>query len=233
MKVLVFDLGGTLMEYEGMPNSWVGYYHVGFEAINADFRLGLSQVDIQKSCEILTSKNARVVYREIEYTPNEIFAKVTAHWHKKMDLDDIINSFFKGHELKPVIYKDTIDYLCHLRRKGIKIAALTDLPTAMPDEIFKKDIPEILSHLDLYVSSLTCGFRKPNKNGLLYISEYFGVDVCDLIFIGDEEKDIKAAKNASCVSVLIDRKNDKKDYGQDFTVTSLSELEQILEAGGE
>ena len=228
MKVLVFDLGGTLMEYVGMPHSWVDYYQMGFEAINADFGLGLSGDDIQKSCEILTSKNARVVYREIEYTPHEIFEEVTAHWHKKANLDDIINSFFRGHELKPIIYEDTIDHLQSLRRRGIKIAALTDLPTAMPDKIFKKDIAEILSHLDLYVSSLVCGFRKPNKNGLLYISEHFGADICDLVFIGDEEKDVKTAKNANCVSVLIDRKNSKKDYGQDFTVTSLSELRKIL-----
>ena len=25
-QVIVFDLGGTLMEYEGMPHSWNSYY---------------------------------------------------------------------------------------------------------------------------------------------------------------------------------------------------------------
>lgn len=33
MKVAVFDLGGTLMQYVGMPYSWVVFYCQGFEAI--------------------------------------------------------------------------------------------------------------------------------------------------------------------------------------------------------
>lgn len=33
MKVIVFDLGGTLMQYVGMPYSWVEFYTKGFEMI--------------------------------------------------------------------------------------------------------------------------------------------------------------------------------------------------------
>ena len=28
-KIVVFDLGGTLMEYEGMPLNWNDYYYQG------------------------------------------------------------------------------------------------------------------------------------------------------------------------------------------------------------
>jgi len=231
LQVIVFDLGGTLMEYKGMPHSWVEYYEDAFKAVNLEFKLDLTEKDIQKSCEILKSKNARVIYREIEYTPNDIFSAVTEHWNKKVDLDAIINSFYKGHELKPAIYDDTLVCLDYLKEKGIKIATLTDLPTAMPDEIFKQDIAELLEYFDLYVSSLTCGYRKPNKNGLMFISEHFNVNIQDLIFIGDEEKDVIAAKNAKCISILINRSAkelDQINYGQDFTITSLSELRELL-----
>ena len=212
------------MEYKGMPYSWVEYYENAFNAVNVDFNLNLSKEDIQKSCEVLKSKNARVVYREIEYTPNEIFTVATEHWHKKTDINAIINSFYKGHILMPLIYDDAINCLELLKEKDVKIAALTDLPTAMPDEIFKKDITVLLKYLDLYVSSLTCGFRKPSKNGLIYIAKQFNVNVQDLVFVGDEEKDIKAAKNTGCVSILINRKNDKREYGQDISINSLNEL---------
>ena len=33
MKIIVFDLGGTLMQYVGMPYSWVDFYYKGFNAI--------------------------------------------------------------------------------------------------------------------------------------------------------------------------------------------------------
>jgi putative hydrolase of the HAD superfamily len=229
-RIMVFDLGGTLMEYEGMPYSWVEYYEKAFEMVNADFNLHLSKEDIQKSCEILESKNARVVYREIEYTPIEIFTAVTEHWQRKTDLNAIINSFYRGYELKSLIYDDTVDCLECLKEKGVKTAALTDLPTAMPDELFKKDIADLLKYFDLYVSSLTCGFRKPSKNGLLYIAKHFNIDVGELIFVGDEEKDIKAAQNAGCVSILIDRNgNVEKDYGQNYTITSLNEIFSLFD----
>ena len=229
MKVLVFDIGGTLMEYKGMPYSWIEYYESAFNMVNTDFNLNLSKEDIQKSCEVLKSKNARVIYREIEYIPNEIFAEVTAHWQNKTDINAVINSFYKGLELVPVIYDDTVDCLNRLKKENVKIAALTDLPTAMPDEIFKKDITNLLKYLDLYVSSLTCGFRKPNKKGLVYIAKHFNVDIENLVFIGDEEKDIKTAKNAGCVSVLINRLgDDKSDFGQDYCVTSLNGIHEII-----
>lgn len=30
IKVIVFDIGGTLMEYRNMPLSWLDYYKKGF-----------------------------------------------------------------------------------------------------------------------------------------------------------------------------------------------------------
>ena len=33
MKGVVFDLGGTLMQYVGMPYSWEDFYYKGFEEI--------------------------------------------------------------------------------------------------------------------------------------------------------------------------------------------------------
>ena len=52
-KVIVFDLGGTLMEYEGMPLSWIPYYETGFSQVNHRLNLDLSGEEIQKSVEIL------------------------------------------------------------------------------------------------------------------------------------------------------------------------------------
>ena len=86
---------------------------------------------------------------------------------------------------------------------GCKIACLTDLPNGMPDSMFKKAIAEIIDLFDLYVSSQSCGVRKPNKEGLLLIARTFDVDVSELLFIGDEEKDYKTALNAGCNFVFI------------------------------
>lgn len=48
MKVVVFDLGGTLMQYVGMPYSWEDFYYKGFEEIIREFRYPVSQEVVEK-----------------------------------------------------------------------------------------------------------------------------------------------------------------------------------------
>ena len=223
MKVIVFDIGGTLMEYVGMPYSWVDYYKQGFEAVNKKYSLGATKADIQKSVEILKKYNPRVNYREEELSPEFLFTKATAHWEKTVDLNDCIDTFFEGFDLKAIIYPDTVPTLKKLKNMGYAVAALTDLPSSMPDELFKRDIPELLELFDLYVSSQTCCFRKPNTAGLKLISKHFGVAVSELVFVGDEEKDRKTAENAHCRFISINR--NEKISG---SICNLEELTVLL-----
>lgn len=98
----------------------------------------------------------------------------------------------------------------------------------MPDELHKSYFLELLPYFDMYVSSISCGYRKPNPKGLSDIAEEFGVDAYEMIMIGDEEKDIKTAKRFGCKAVLIDRRNRNAYFGQDYTVTDLNVLWEII-----
>lgn len=228
MQIVVFDLGGTLMEYEGMPLSWIPYYEECFQAVNLKYSLALTKNDIQRSVDVLKEYNPRFKPREMEYTSAFLFKEATKHWNASIALVDIIHQFFSGMKLTANIYIDTIPAITKLREVGFKIAALTNLPSAMPDYLFKADIPIILELLDLYVSSEICGYRKPNNAGLKYIADYFNVNIHDLIFIGDERIDIETAQNAGCKSVLICRNGEIRDYLQNHTIKNLFELENIL-----
>lgn len=197
-KVVVFDLGGTLMEFKGMPPVWIDYYKTGIESINEKFSLNLSDDDIEKSVEILKSYNPRVNYRETEISPNKIFTDATAQWNINFDIDSVIECFFEGININTVIYDYAFDLIDSYKQDGCFVACLTDLPSGMPDYIFKKPLQMLIDKLDLYVSSQSCGYRKPNKFGLQYIADHFDVDVKSLLFIGDEEKDKLAAQKADC-----------------------------------
>ena len=219
MIILTFNLGGTLMEYTGMPDSWTDYYKQGFEAIAQYYQCNISSPHIEKSVQILCSFNPRICYREEEYPPEYIFKTALEHWHKDIPIADCADRFYKGLQLKAEIYADTIPALITLKKQGYQIAALTDLPTAMPDELFKEDIARLLPYVDFYVSSLSCGFRKPNIRGLQMISEHYDIPITELVFIGDEEKDRKTAYNAGCHFIRISRK--QKGRGD---IGSLEEL---------
>ena len=198
MKVIVLDLGGTLMEYVDMPLSWVDFYRQGFNMVKEYYSCEVNEAMIDEAIEILKSFNPRVNYREIEYEPQYIFSEALRSWNVDVPIDEVIHTFWKGLMLKAEIYPDTIPFLKELKKKGYIIATLTDLPNAMPDEIFKRDIGELLQYIDYYGSSCVFGYRKPNPIGLHLIAEKYNVPVEEIIFAGDEEKDRQTALNANC-----------------------------------
>ena len=65
MKIVVFDLGGTLMQYVGMLHSWEDFYYKGFEEIIRKFRYPISQDAVEKSFQML----------------KEIFTKILEPWN--------------------------------------------------------------------------------------------------------------------------------------------------------
>lgn len=223
MKVIVFDLGGTLMEYVGMPYSWVDFYHKGFEAIIQKYNCSISKEAMEKSLQMLKEFNPRINYREVEYSAEHIFSIIMEHWHIDIPVHNCIETFWSGFNLNAELYSETMDVLQKLKEKGYLVAALTDLPNAMPDEYFKRDIGEILDCFDYYMSSSIAGYRKPHFKGLQMISDKFNVSISELLFVGDEEKDRRTASNANCKFIQIQHtgKNDK-------SIGNLYELFQFL-----
>ena len=207
-KVAVFDLGGTLMEYEGMPLDWSEFYYDGFREVSKAIGLNIPEEKIKRSAEIMRSFNPRLTGREVEIAPEVIFGEAIADWDQKPEIDKVVDDFFSGLTLKPKIFDYTKNVIEYCKMNGAKVACLTDLPSGMPDRIFKRAIYEMTDMLDLYVSSETCGYRKPNKAGILKITEHFDVTVSEIILIGDEEKDLLTAQNAGCGFMYITETKD-------------------------
>ena len=88
---------------------------------------------------------------------------------------------------------------------------LTDLPNAMPDELFQAAVSDLLPLVDYYLSSAISGVRKPNGRGLEMIARHFSVPMEELVFLGDEEKDRQTAENAGCRFVEV-RRNGQGDF---------------------
>lgn len=229
IKCIVFDVGRTLMEYVDMPNVWTDYYQTAFEFANEKLNLGLDGDKISKAVEILRSFNPTVNHREAEIYPEVIFLTIKEKLDLKISVLDFINAFFDAFDFKVLIYPETVEVLKKLREKGFIIATLTDVATGMPDELHKSYFKELLPYFDMYVSSSNCGYRKPNPKGLNDIADKFHLEKDEILFVGDEEKDIKVAENFGCKSVLINRENLHKNFGQNFTIHSLTELLTLLQ----
>lgn len=72
------------------------------------------------------------------------------------------------------------------------------------------------------------GFRKPNTKGLIFLSEKMNIPLSQVVMVGDEEKDIICANKAGVYSVLINRREEFKNFGQRKTIHTMLELHDIV-----
>ena len=98
-KAVVFDLGGTLMEYKGMPLNWNEYYERGFRNVSDINSLNIDDNSIKRSAEILRSFNPRATGREQEIAPEILFGEACAGWSHRPDMEKLIDDFFSGMKL--------------------------------------------------------------------------------------------------------------------------------------
>ena len=110
----------------------------------------------------------------------------------------------------------------------MKIGALTDVAYGMENRNFLWDIEAVRGYFDAVLTSVDVGYRKPNKAGFLELLRSLEVSPAEMVYVGDEEKDIAGANAAGIVSVLIDRDGKNPDFGQDFTVKSLTHISGLL-----
>lgn len=66
-----------------------------------------------------------------------------------------------------------------------------------------------------------------NKQGFIQLSKELAVDSNEMIYVGDEEKDIIGANGLGICSILINRTDNDIQYGQKKTIKKLSELLDI------
>ena len=228
--VVVFDIGETLIDY-GNPLSWVTLYRPALEKVDQVCGLGLTEEDFSHAIEVLKRYNTRLYPRTKEVSADEIFQEILNIWHRPEGSREAVKreffAFFKQNGSHP--YPDVPEALAKLKQEGIRTATLSDVAYGEDSKTALADIREIAEYIDLPLTSRDIGWRKPDGRGLLYIAEQFREDVRNLIFVGNEEKDVLCARAAGAVSVLIDRENRRLDYGQAYTISSMDELQKILQ----
>jgi putative hydrolase of the HAD superfamily len=229
MKAIGFDLGRTLVGYENIPLSWESLYEDALRNVLVKCELKADSNKIAMGKEILSKYNTRINYRENEVNSDLIFFEILDKWgiNRNKYLGISKAAFFKYFQQNVMLYEDTILTLQKLKEKDFKIGILTDVPYGMGKEYVLKDIEQFKEYVDVILTSVEVGYRKPNAKGYKELSSKLCVSESDMIFIGDESKDIIGANNAGMFSVLINRTNEVFNYGQKKTIKSLVELLEI------
>lgn len=229
MKAIGFDLGKTLIDYKDVPSSWQSLYHEALTDVAVKCGCKVTNDLIEKGKQVLTKYNTRINPRLTEVASETIFREILAFWGLSTGdyLEIAESAFFTYFRKELVVFDDTLRILQFLKDKNIKIGVLTDVPYGMSHKFLELDLAPIAEYIDVVLSSVDVGVRKPDRKGYMDLAAGLHVNACDMAFVGDEEKDIKGADKAGMFSVLIDRSGRSAGYGENKRIASLLELRKL------
>jgi putative hydrolase of the HAD superfamily len=100
----------------------------------------------------------------------------------------------------------------------------------MPRAFVERDIAGagITGVFDVLLTSAEVGVRKPEPTGYHELAKRLKVAPAEMLYVGNEAKDVIGARNAGALSAFLDRDGSGADHGQDFTLATLTGLYKIL-----
>ena len=234
MRAVAFDLGDTLVEYEGMPLSWEAHYPEALRRLATRCGRGVGSAGMEASCAILRSYNTRLCPRRHEVSFRAILAELSGPLGLPPDLDELdgARAFFEVFRQRLRCFPETPGMLEALRRNGFRTAVFTDVPYGMPKALVLEDLAEtgLRDAFELILTSRCAGFRKPAPEALQAVAAGLGCPAAEMLYVGNERKDIEAAEAFGCRSLLIDRARARPQWGQTGTIAGLTELGALLPA---
>ena len=228
IKAVSFDIGGTLVRYNN-PLNWKSLYEPALKNAFKKCGVSLSAKDIQTATAVLIKYNTREYPREKEVSSSIIFSNILNALNQPTALLDAVReTFYSFFQSTAVCYDDAVPTLRDLRSANMKIGALTDVAYGMDNAFSLKDIAGIKKYFDRVLTSVDVGYRKPHAAGFLQLLQAFDASPPQMIYVGDEQKDIAGANALGIVSVLMDRSGTSPNWGQKYTVQSLMELKDLV-----
>ncbi len=228
IKGIGFDIGGTLVNYN-KPLNWSASYEDAIKFMCNENNLEYNNNRFLQAKQVLEKYNTRVNPREIEISSNTIFGEIFDLWKEnKNKIFDSKKSFYLFFQREAFLYDDVFSILEYCKKNNIKTAVYTDVAYGMDDEFSLNDIKEISDFIDLKLTSCNVGYRKPNKKGFEKMIEKFSCKPQELIYVGDEKKDIDGINKIGGISILIDRENKGNELGQRYRIQSLNEIINII-----
>ena len=228
MKAIAFDLGDTLVEYEGVPLNWEAHYPEALGGLAAFLGVTADSDRLARACAVLRRYNTRINPREEEVSFAVILGELVKSFDATVEADEVAcaRSFFRIFRQRLRCFPDTRAAIEALRRKNLKVGVFTDVPYGMPRQLVLEDVSGagLEDSFDVLMTSRDAGFRKPSVATLGSLARMLNCSAHEIAYVGNEKKDVEVAQAFGCYSILIDRKRHGSDWGQHRTITSLFEL---------
>jgi putative hydrolase of the HAD superfamily len=184
---------------------------------------------MEDACRVLRRYNTRLHPRHEEIPFSRIAGELCRCFGTEIDDDEITcaTAFFRIFRQRLRCFPDAKAALVKLREQNLKIGVFTDVPYGMPRELVLEDIRQtsLAGAFDILLTSRDTGFRKPAIETLHALASALACESGEMAYVGNEKKDVEAARSFGCRSILIDRSRHGCNWGQDQTIASLAELD--------
>ena len=223
---IFFDLYGTLLVYGNMDAAWADWLNTLHEQLRSR-GLILSHESLAKTCDQFYSKseptprqhNLTVFEQRIQNLCFDLKLNLTPE-----DIKMIANKVVKAWQKHISLDSETPHVLYTLHRsKKLALVSNFDHPPHAHSVLRKLDLT---SYFHSVVISGEIGIKKPDPRIFNPALEQTGMKPEEVIYVGDTEDDIIAARAAGLVPVLIQRDNEGNVW--DFTANTHNSGEEKL-----
>ncbi len=215
IKAVIFDMDNTLFDFiEAKTRACKAVT----EHLGKDDDGVLFEYFFRKKYDVENTRNMMDYLKDIELYDPHTYDECCEIYHRE-----------KLENIK--IYDGVKETLGEIRKKGLKIAVLTDATDENAEARINK--LEIGDHIDILVTYDTTGIKKPDHRPFLHTIEELGFGAEEIAMVGDSlSRDMAPGKDIGFLSVYArygDRNiNDRSEPNYDSAISCIEELPKIL-----
>jgi putative hydrolase of the HAD superfamily len=232
VRAVGFDLGDTLLFYRDTPLNWVSLYPDALRAVAKCCGASVVAEQFRAAEEILTRYNTRLTPRTHEVRAEEILGLILAAWELdgRAFIVKAVEEFFAFFQQRMSAFPETHQVLTALRQQRIPTGILTDVPYGMPRDFVEKELHQagIAGLVDVLLTSVEVGARKPETAGYFALAERLGIAPREMLYVGNEPKDVIGATRAGMAAVFLDRAGHGGNHGQRVTISTLAPVNRLV-----
>jgi putative hydrolase of the HAD superfamily len=232
-SAIVFDLGGTLVEYydrDAFPPILENSIRAVQDALAESARpVATWDMVWRRTLEQnFEASDHRV--RPLAERLATIFGLSAADQY--IDMSRLSRAFMQPIFSLARVYDDAVPTLEQLRASHLRIAIASNTPWGSPPDLWHEELIRLglAKHVDEIVFCCDVGWRKPDPQILELVAGRLGASIAECLFVGDDPRwDIVGAQAAGMDAILLDRRN-KYHCADVLRLPTLEALPTFLEA---